>query len=150
MNIKFSILLPAASILFISKVLIAQDLVPLPLDITSNGEEFVLNDKTIINYHSDLEEQAMLLSEFLSPATGFDIEMSQSEKPTHNVIYLDLVDQMADEGYQLDVTKQHVMIKARSAPGIFTVFKRFDNCFRLKYIAGNESKKLSGVLKELK
>lgn len=119
MKIKLNILLIAALILFMSKVLVAQDLVPLPLDITSNGEEFVLNEKTIINYHSDLEKQAMLLSAFLSPATGFDIEMSQSKQSSDNVIYLDLVDQMAEEGYQLDVTKQHIMIKASSSAGIF-------------------------------
>ena len=100
-------------------ILVAQDIVPLPQDFIVSNEEYVLDENTVIHYEEGLKEQAELLEEFLSPATGFDLKISKIESSTEKGIYLELVDQMEEEGYLLDVTKQSISIKASSAAGIF-------------------------------
>ncbi|MCG8306813.1 MAG: family 20 glycosylhydrolase [Cytophagales bacterium] len=99
--------------------LFAQDIIPLPKTAQSSGKSFVLNAKTIIRYDGDLEAHAALLSGFLSPATGFDLEIMRAASPADNAIYLDLVDGLPQEAYELDVNEDRVIIKASAAAGIF-------------------------------
>lgn len=97
----------------------AQDIVPLPQEIIKNRQSFTINNKTKILYDVGLKDQAELLSGFLSPATGWDFELTESGNTDANSIVLNLADHIPEEGYVLKVNKNHVFIQAKSGAGIF-------------------------------
>lgn len=97
----------------------AQDIVPLPQEIIKNGQNFTINNETKILYSDGLKDQAELLEGFLSPATGWDLELFESDNPGKNSIVLELADGIPEEGYELTVTENKIQIQANSGAGIF-------------------------------
>lgn len=96
------------------------DIIPKPQRFEPNGEVFVLNQSTKIEYSNGLEALATYLGETLSPATGWDFELSPSNKPKKNSIQL-TVDPQVDkkEGYRLLVTAKDIQIIGNNEAGVF-------------------------------
>lgn len=97
----------------------AQDIIPLPQEITKIGNNFSLNKDTKILYEKGLKDQADLLAGFLSPATGWDFELVESGSENTNCILLNLAGHIPEEGYELKVNKDNVTITANAGAGIF-------------------------------
>lgn len=96
-----------------------QNIVPLPQELIKNGHHFSINKQTKISYEKGLDDQADLLAGFLSPATGWDFERIESGSECSNCIVLNLADHILEEGYELRVNQDNVIIEARADAGIF-------------------------------
>ena len=98
----------------------ATDIIPKPQQYEPNGEVFLLNQSTKIQYDVGLESLANYLGETLSPATGWDFELSILKKSKKNSIYL-TIDPKPDkkEGYRLLVTANKIQIIGNSEAGVF-------------------------------
>ncbi|MCM4169382.1 hypothetical protein KCTC52924_00415 [Arenibacter antarcticus] len=98
----------------------ATDIIPKPQQYAPNGEVFLLNQKTTIQYDTGLEALADYLGETLSPATGWDFELSSSNRSKKNSIHL-AIDPKGDieEGYRLLVTSKRIEIIGNSEAGVF-------------------------------
>ncbi len=97
-------------------------LVPQPLRVKSNNATFAINGSTTIVYSkpsgSETDSGRMLQS-FLSPATGFGLEIRKSGG--NNAIHLKKVRNAAlgGEGYKLRVSSDRVDIEAQTEAGLF-------------------------------
>ncbi|MEM8891587.1 MAG: family 20 glycosylhydrolase, partial [Bacteroidota bacterium] len=101
-------------------------LIPKPVSIQASGSSFAIKKNTSIYVkgdNEDLMKTANYLAEVLRPATGFPLEIGNSDTwPSSGNIYLSLESTDADlgtEGYQLDITEDLVILKAHAASGIF-------------------------------
>ena len=94
-------------------------LVPIPSYHKLNGQLFELNGSTTIAYAVGLKEQAELLADALSPATGWDFKVIESKEPTSNSIWLSFDSVDHQEGYRLKVSDQTITIKGKNTAGIF-------------------------------
>ncbi|MGQ1788229.1 beta-N-acetylhexosaminidase [Saccharicrinis sp. GN24d3] len=99
----------------------AVNVIPQPVKMTENGQKFALNSDTKILFSAGLKEQALLLQSALSPATGWDLEIAESNKAKSNAIYLgiDKTIDLKPEGYKLSVTNKSILITAREDVGVF-------------------------------
>ncbi|NKI28524.1 family 20 glycosylhydrolase, partial [Arenibacter sp. 6A1] len=81
---------------------------------------FLLHPSTKIQYNDGLEALAVYLGETLSPATGWDFELSSSNKSKKNSIQLSIDPQVdKKEGYRLMVTAKNIQIIGNSEAGVF-------------------------------
>ncbi|HLO82350.1 MAG TPA: beta-N-acetylhexosaminidase [Chitinophagaceae bacterium] len=99
-------------------VLQAQDIIPQPLSLVKGEGFFTVNHKTVIVAARGLETRAMFFRDLLKPAMGFEIPVI--EKPVReNYISLVADASLGAEAYQLEVTKNHITVKAGNEQGIF-------------------------------
>lgn len=106
--------------------LLNEVLLPKPVSVKPTGSSFELTRNTKILIKGDskkLLENGKYLANLLKPATGFNLEVqTTSKKAISNSIYLVIIKQESnygDEGYSLNITEKHIIIKANSAKGIF-------------------------------
>jgi len=121
--VKCFVLLLFFGLLLIDNGAIAQSMVPLPVKLSKNGHQFTLNKETKIVYENGFQIQAKQLANFLAPATGWDLEIIESQKADANSIVLSHEDIISNEGYALHVFDDHVQIKASTQAGIFYGFQ---------------------------
>jgi hexosaminidase len=97
------------------------NIIPLPESINENGDTFTITNQTKIYYEKGLKQQAKLLSAALSPATGFDFEISDGKKTLKNVILLKLAAKKSanKESYKLSVKNDQIIIEGNTAAGVF-------------------------------
>ncbi len=90
--------------------------VPQPLSMTSSGESFTLNDKTVIVSSGPT---GRMLQSFLSPATGYPLEIKV--RGDKNAIHLKKTkdQKLGEEGYRLNVKADRVEIEAATDAGLF-------------------------------
>lgn len=99
---------------------VATNIVPKPQRFEPNGEMFVLDQATKIQYSNDLQALAAYLGETLSPATGWDFELSVAKKSKKNSIYLSIdPNGKGKEGYRLLVSAKNIQIIGNSEAGVF-------------------------------
>ncbi|SMO81352.1 hexosaminidase [Saccharicrinis carchari] len=97
------------------------DVIPRPVKMTENGQMFNLARGTSILYSPGLKQQAELLLSALSPAAGWDLQVSEAGKVKSNVIFLklDKTGDIKSEGYKLSVTGKNIVITAVDGAGAF-------------------------------
>ena len=95
---------------------------PQPLKAKATGGSFSLNAKTRLVYPNDesIKKVAALFSDWIRIPTGIDLlagEMGSSK----NVIQFEMAgnNEIASEGYELEVTKKKILLRASSANGLF-------------------------------
>ncbi|MGY0035334.1 beta-N-acetylhexosaminidase [Pedobacter sp. NJ-S-72] len=93
----------------------------MPGSIKENGDTFTVTNQTKIYYEKGLKQQAELLSAALSPATGFDFEISEGKNTLKNVILLKLAAQKSpnNESYKLSVKNDQIIIEGNTSAGVF-------------------------------
>lgn len=109
------------AVMLLTPVAKAVNVIPLPVEMKENGQVFNLTNSTSILHSPGLKQQAELLLSALSPATGWDLTVSETSKTKGNVIFLKL-DKTADiqpEGYKLSVTGKNIVITAKDGAGAF-------------------------------
>jgi hexosaminidase len=99
--------------------LLAQDIIPVPRYAEKLDEVFDLSRNTRIYYEKGLEDQAKLLADYLSPATGFDFDISEMPHETGNAIILKIDESLPDEGYELFVENDKITIEGNNNAGVF-------------------------------
>jgi hexosaminidase len=102
-----------------------QRILPTPVSITEkSGKPFVLTDDTRITLGSRPSRQTSgvgyALAGLLRPATGLDIPVVRGNGG-RNQIHLELggPTKLGDEGYELTVKQQSIVLRARTAAGLF-------------------------------
>ena len=103
-----------------------ESIIPKPVSITTTGDYFTLNKKTVIFVSGEADEMinmAKYLADKLSPATGFAVKVNKpSANPRSGTIHLTLADldkKFGEEGYKLTITKQMIALAASKPAGIF-------------------------------
>jgi hexosaminidase len=122
MMIKPNKCLLICALLFNALLTFAQlDIIPLPKNVKENGTAFTITSGTKIYYEKGLKQQAELLSAALSPATGFDVQLSELGKDIHKDIVLRLDKSLVanKEGYRLSVNNSGISLNGGSAAGVF-------------------------------
>ena len=99
----------------------AIDVIPKPKHYSVNGQEFSLNPEVKIIHSDELKDLAMFLSESLSPATGWDLEVELGKKSRKQSIYLSIDESLLnnEEAYSLNVLENSIEIKGHSKAGVF-------------------------------
>jgi len=108
---------------------VAHNIIPRPLSYVAKDGNFKLLPSTDIYVKgNNAEETAEImkigqyLADKLEPATGFDIDVLESDNPPEGSIYLTTVngnDGLGDEGYELDVDTEGVVMRAYKPEGLF-------------------------------
>lgn len=102
-----------------------ESIIPKPVSATMTGETFTLTaDTRIVVDGSDKEVQniAAFLAERISPATGFDMQVSEGKNEGRGTISLSLDGadkELGSEGYVLTIEEGGVRLVANSPAGLF-------------------------------
>jgi N-acetyl-beta-hexosaminidase len=101
-------------------------IIPQPLSLVQNDGSFKLNNKT--KFYAPTAE-AKTIAEFfvtkLQPSTGFTLALAENEAGNSISLLMDESIQVNAEGYTLDVTTDNVVIKAKTAQGLFYGMQTF-------------------------
>ncbi len=96
---------------------------PQPASLTTQTGSFTLKRDTAIVTDVDTQAIGQLLAQALNPATRFNLrQRTAASAPDHNVIVITtdrLLTQLGEEGYQLEVTGDRVMIRSFGPAGAF-------------------------------
>lgn len=102
------------------------NLVPLPEKVEQYAGNFALGPETKILYTAGNEEMkslALYLSELIGPATGFDLEVSETDKGKRGNYSITLLlgpeTIEDDEGYSLSVEAKSVLIIGKTPAGVY-------------------------------
>ncbi|MDT0650351.1 family 20 glycosylhydrolase [Zunongwangia sp. F297] len=112
---------------FSEKDMSKESLIPIPVQIENYEGNFTITPETVILISEDEEEMrsvASYLSEFLSPATGFELPVKQNSEENKNSgnIILSLSENsqfQKPEAYTLEVTAENVQLQASTPEGLF-------------------------------
>lgn len=122
MKIKYQARFLLAILLLASSAAFAQiNLVPLPQQIVEGEGSFLIKPQTKIFYEKGLKQQAELLVSALSPATGFDFVLQESNSTPVNGIALRTGNSGSanKESYKLTVSKDLISIVGNHSAGVF-------------------------------
>lgn len=98
-------------------------IIPAPVSLMTLKGNFVFSEKTRIIL-SEINSETRLAADFLAGLiknpTGMAIQVEQGSKPVNGSVFMTLDTAIKnDEGYLLSVTPKKIIIKARSAIGLF-------------------------------
>ncbi len=97
-------------------------IIPFPVSITYFEGRFLLTSSTRVVAENEAAAEASKLIEALAPPTGFRLKLIASSQSPNKTIKLELnenLPQPDDEGYELQVTSEHILIRARKPAGLF-------------------------------
>ena len=101
------------------------NLIPRPVSVLENGQIFQLNaDSRIIIQSEGAREPAGLLAEYLMPATGFPLPVTEDAPRKGDVILKDSGENQTDdagfvkESYTLDVTAEQIVLNGANAASL--------------------------------
>lgn len=97
-------------------------LIPKPTSLTATGSSFAISDKTVIYVQNETKEIGSYLSNLISPATGFNLNIEISDQTPSNGIVLSLSnskDSLGDEGYELEIGEKNIQLTAFKPAGLF-------------------------------
>lgn len=98
-------------------------IIPLPKKITPADGSFELDEQTRIAVSGAATKKiARMLNEFISPATGFSLEITNGKDTTGKYIEFKIDDNLSnltEEGYELNVTPDAVTIASAGQAGLF-------------------------------
>ena len=107
------------------KDLAAESLIPKPVSLEATGSSFRITPDTDIFVDGDSSQVIVIgnyLANLLRPSTGYDVSVSalSAEQPGKH-IFLSLTDDtsLGMEGYELEITRGRVDLKAHQPAGLF-------------------------------
>lgn len=105
-------------------------IIPEPVKMSFKKGTFVLDRHTVIVVpagNKELQQLAQLFSKWLSPATGFTLQIKSDTKGSEKAIHLHLQEALtgiqSNEGYQLDISPVAIQIKAVQPSGLFNALQ---------------------------
>ncbi len=97
--------------------------IPRPVSIEVRDGEFRITSETLVAARDDAKAEAAKLVGYLTPATGYPLNLVEDSDRAQNVIRLGIEAsskaRLAEEGYELEVTPQSVTIRAAGPAGLF-------------------------------
>jgi len=98
-------------------------IIPLPVSIEYGEGSFLITQSTQVVAEGDAAAEAAKLVDALAPAMGFRLNVVKDSVAANNGIQLKTdstrKEQLGEEGYELEVTVESVMIRAASPAGLF-------------------------------
>ncbi len=97
-------------------------IIPQPVSIEQKDGVFTLNEKTKIVFHEldMVQDVAVYFMDYIKKATGFELENGGDEDNKNQIILkFGGNETLGDEGYELDVTEEQLIITAASSKGLF-------------------------------
>ena len=100
-------------------------IIPLPAQMQKGTGSFVVNEKTkVVAEQGNVEafRIAKMLAEKFQKAGGLEIAVTEANNSSDNAIYFTTAganDSLSNEGYQLSVTGNSVIVKAKTPAGLF-------------------------------
>ena len=97
-------------------------IIPEPLSYRQCEGSFVINSRTCIIVDETLKEMAERFNEIISPALDTPLPIKINGQAKNNIINFVIASDLndfGDEGYQLKVTNDRIVIAATAEPGIF-------------------------------
>ena len=103
----------------------ALNLIPRPVSVRENGQNFHLTpDSRIVVQSADARGPAELLAEYLSPATGFPLPVTEENPRTGDLILRETGDNQPDdagfvkENHTLEVTSEQIVLSGANAAAL--------------------------------
>ena len=104
------------------------NIIPKPQSLTEGKGFFRLNKNTIFTApDADAQKVAEFIATRINRSTGLDLKVNNQESVSKNTISL-IIDssiETNEEGYTLDVTTENVIVKAKTAQGLFYGLQTF-------------------------
>jgi hexosaminidase len=98
-------------------------IIPAPVSLIELKGDFVFTAKSRIilsTFSKETKLAADFLSRLVANPTGFQTEVAEGKKPESGSVFMMLDTAIKDnEGYLLTITSKKIIIKAKSAPGLF-------------------------------
>lgn len=98
------------------------NIIPLPVSIERSEGFFVITPSTPVIAEKDAAAEASKLIDALAPAMGYKLHVVSSSQPQKQAIKFQLapnLPKVGPEGYTLEVTDEHILIRARQPAGLF-------------------------------
>lgn len=125
-------------------------IIPQPQSLSFDEGSVELENKIVVFYSTALKQEAEFLKTYLKQDFSAEVVFSKRERRADIVLRLDKdFPSQNKEGYSIDATDKKVVIKARSAAGIFLWYSDASSVFRkaVGQVISSESqnRRLSGV-----
>lgn len=107
------------------------NIIPEPVSVKVNGGNFILSPATRIIYASSLESSiASMMEKLLNTPAGYHLRLEKRQATEENnaiILKLNSIanNVLGDEGYILNVTNHHVLIRANKPQGLFYGMQSF-------------------------
>ena len=129
--VAFSCLCLTAAVMFSCAKMHTKDnytIIPMPNELQPKRGEFTIDKATKVVFDNDLDSASQRVvknfAEELSKVTGFDIKATEGGAG-RNTIFFEKEDNTPAEGYELDIDKKDVDIKAGDSHGFFYAIQTF-------------------------
>ncbi len=106
-------------LLFFCQNLLAQSIIPQPVELKNGTDFFTLTEKTTFGFNNEKAKKAAnLFAEKITKAIGF--RLKESKKANIQFLINDIENPvLGKEGYTIDVTKKNIFVRANQAEGLF-------------------------------
>src|SRR5210317_159436 len=98
-------------------------IIPAPAAMEMRKGSFQLDSRTRVVAAGDARGEAAKLIDYLVTATGYRPKLVETSKQPNNSVRLriesSLADRLGEEGYEIQVQKRSIDIRAASTPGLF-------------------------------
>jgi hexosaminidase len=99
-------------------------IIPKPVSLVEKEGVFRITSKTVVEYPTDNERAAEIATDFaarLNMVSGLKVraEVAGTTSSKEHLVELKLEEGMVEEGYELNITPQHISVKATTTQGLF-------------------------------
>jgi hexosaminidase len=116
-----SLLLFSLCIVLNSQTVLSQEIqiIPRPLEVISGSKAFKIDKETQLVFDNDTKNIVTSLQNYFKNDFGFDLKTTNYQSLKKNFIAFKIDENLADEGYELTITEDKILICAKNTTGWF-------------------------------
>ncbi len=116
-----SLLLFSLCIVLNSQTILSQEIqiTPRPLEVISGSKTFKIDKETQLVFDNDSKNIVTNLQNYFKSDFGFDLKTTNYQSLKKNYIVFKIDENLADEGYELTITEDKILICAKNTTGWF-------------------------------
>ena len=116
-----SLLLFSLCIVLNSQTVLSQEIqiIPRPLEVISGSKAFKIDKETQLIFDNDTKNIVTSLQNYFKNDFGFDLKTTNYQSLKKNFIVFKVDESLADEGYELTITEDKILICAKNTTGWF-------------------------------
>ena len=116
-----SLLLFSLCIVLNSQTVLSQEIqiIPRPLEVISGSKAFKIDKETQLVFDNDTKNIVTSLQNYFKNDFGFDLKSTNYQSLKKNFIVFKVDENLADEGYELTITEDKILICAKNTTGWF-------------------------------
>ena len=116
-----SLLLFSLCIVLNSQTVLSQEIqiIPRPLEVISGSKTFKIDKETQLVFDNDTKNIVTSLQNYFKNDFGFDLKSTNYQSLKKNFIVFKVDENLADEGYELTITEDKILICAKNTTGWF-------------------------------